>query len=134
MTSRCLGLEEPLTLSLWLKTAEAYLIPTDLLTHLCVGKERGSFGPSVQQEFGGRGLLGWKWVHTCPNTHTCDAFLCTHILLQVLSVSSSAQFIPSPGWSKCREPITRHFGELVQQGEGKKKFSRAVELWFGSPA
>jgi len=44
MTSRCLGLEEPLTLSLWLKTAEAYLIPTDLLTHLCVGKERGSFG------------------------------------------------------------------------------------------
>lgn len=39
MISRCLGLKETLMLSLQLGMTVDYLIPTDLITHLCVGRK-----------------------------------------------------------------------------------------------
>lgn len=46
MISRCLGLKETLMLSLQLEMTVDNLIPTDLITHLCVGnKEKREIWP-----------------------------------------------------------------------------------------
>ena len=48
MISRCLGLKETVMLSLQLKMIVDYLVPTDLITQLCVGRRGGKEGGLAQ--------------------------------------------------------------------------------------
>lgn len=116
MISRCLGLKETVMLSLQLKMIVDYLVPTDLITQLCVGRRGGKEGGLAQvcsRSLWGRGLPpGWQCVHTHVQGDTPTR---THVLVQVPFVSSSALFSSSPEQS-CKEGFV------------------AAELCFGSPA
>lgn len=70
MISRCLGLKETLMLSLRLETSADYLIPPDLITHLCPGKKGGKEGGLARvngRSLWGRGLAPELAVHMHPN-------------------------------------------------------------------
>lgn len=48
MISRCLGLKETVMLSLQLKMTVDYLVPTDLITQLCMGRRGAKEGDLAQ--------------------------------------------------------------------------------------
>lgn len=109
MISRCLGLKETPKLSLQLEMTVDYLIPADLIMHLCVGK-KGRKGGDLAQVYSrslwGRGLaLDLNvCIHTQTLTHTCKVtHLHAHTCSCRCSLSSSVSFSSSPVQSKCEE-------------------------------